>query len=94
MSLTAREKLFLVAAVIVVVLGVSLYLGKRDPQRKYYVNEKYCENDFDCTIVYDIVSAQPQCKTVNNLNRHRYDIDPICLQRKAYCRRNACILAN
>lgn len=88
-TLSYREKLGLAVMFVVIIWAWSIVTDWYDPQRKYYSNEKYCENDFDCVMVLD--SLTNSCMSVNIVHKTKYDWDSQCRRRLFSCSYKRCI---
>ena len=89
-GLSKREKILILALVIIVVFAGYTWYEIRNSSKKYERNEVYCEADYDCVVLYDFISDN--CLTVNGLHKYKYEFDVTCREKTALCRDNQCIL--
>lgn len=89
-GLSKREKILIIILVIILVFTAYTWYDMRNPDAKYQRNKVYCQADYDCVVVYDLISNH--CFTVNNIHRYRYEQDTSCRGENAVCRDKQCIL--
>jgi len=90
MFLTTREKLALLALMIVIFLSLISFIEIRNPDQPYLQRESYCQYDTDCSVVYSLIANK--CLTVNNFHRSKYDQDQSCRIIEPKCIKKTCNL--
>lgn len=87
--MTYREIGFILLLAVVVFWAVSIAKDILDPQRNYRQDKEYCRFDYDCQVVYDVLSNN--CLAVNLLHKHEFDQDVTCHKRLSICSNHRCV---
>ncbi|MFH0840839.1 MAG: hypothetical protein V1865_02580 [bacterium] len=89
-GLSKREKLLILALVIILIFSAYSWYEMRNTDSKYERNAIYCKADYDCAVVYDLINDE--CLTVNGLHKHEYEQDVTCRNKNAVCIKDECVL--
>jgi hypothetical protein len=92
-GLSPREKLLIVLLLLILIFAGYVWYdwgNVNNSEARYQRDSSYCEQDYDCTVVYDL--TMERCITVNGLKKDEYEYDNSCRGKQSVCISSKCVL--